>query len=1000
MSGRPMPLTAAQAGIWYGHQLDRTGLRYVCGQYVRVHGALDEELFERALRTVVAGSESLRVRFDPAGTARRGGPDGGPDGGTAEVTQTLLNGDDWPLHRHDLSGAAAPHEEALRFLEAELDVPYDLSAGPVFDHCLLRTGTPDAPAYVWGIKVHHIVADGVAVASFIRRVAHVYTELCAGRTPQPAVFDRLETQLDLDASYRASDRFRQDADHWARELAGVDEAPQLATGPVPAGATGHIRRTAQLAPERRELLEAGAERLGQRWPALFAAALAVAVHADTGSRRTVLGLSVPARVGRVARDALGTWANIVPLRLDVDPAGGTGDLVHTAAARTLTALRHQRYRYEDLLRDHSAVHGGRQLVGPVLNAMTLDAGLDFAGAPATVHELSPGRREELAVGVYHNGEPGLRVDLDVAASRCTAQDADAQLHRLLDTVCALAEAPPDTPVGRLGSSRAPAAPPAPAEPPPPHPSPAATVPALFARTAAEHPDAVAVVAGPVRLDYRTLDARSARVARLLAGRGIGPGDRVAVALPRGAGLVVALLGVLRSGAAYVPLDPGYPAGRLRGILADAAPRLTLGCPQAAEAHTVAEEHGTPVLLLEADGTPAPAGGGAAAEAEPRGPLPDSPAYVIHTSGSTGVPKGVLVAHRNITRLFAATERQFGFGPDDVWTLFHSYAFDFSVWELWGALLYGGRLVVVPEETARSPRDFLDLLVAEGVTVLNQTPSAFGQLADADAERPSVGARLALRYVVFGGEALEPWRLAGWYTRHADDAPRLVNMYGITETTVHVTRAPLDAAAATAAGSGIGRPLPDLRVRLLDAALRPVPPGVPGEMYVAGPGLAQGYLGRPGLTSGRFVADPAGPPGSRMYRSGDLARRTPRGALEYLGRADRQVKVRGHRIEPGEVEAALAALPGVADAAVVLTEHAPGDRRLVAYAVPDTAVPDTAVPDTADGGDRTTGVATPAPRLRARLARSLPGHLVPSACFTVDALPLTVNGKLDERSLRA
>jgi amino acid adenylation domain-containing protein/non-ribosomal peptide synthase protein (TIGR01720 family) len=391
------------------------------------------------------------------------------------------------------------------------------------------------------------------------------------------------------------------------------------------------------------------------------------------------------------------------------------------------------------------------------------------------------------------------------------------------------------------------------------------------------------------------------------------------------------------------------------------------------------------LLLEPDsGTECAAGdagdgGPAAPEAAPRGPGSGSPAYVIYTSGSTGAPKGVVVTHRNVTRLFAATSDRFDFGPDDTWTLFHSYAFDFSVWELWGALLHGGRLVIVPQATARSPWDFLDLLVSERVTVLNQTPSAFTQLAEAEADRPDLGDRLALRYVIFGGEALEPWRLTSWYARHADDAPRLVNMYGITETTVHVTHTPVGAYAPAATGSVIGSPLPDLRVRVLDAALRPVPPGIPGEMYVAGAGVALGYLNRAALTAARFVADPSGPPGSRMYRSGDLARRAADGTLEYLGRADRQVQVRGFRIEPGEIEAALTALPGVTDAAVLLVEHAPGDRRLTACLVAD---------DTA---------ARTAPEQAARL---LPPHMVPAAWVTVDALPLTVNGKLDERKLRA
>ncbi|MGG7613856.1 AMP-binding protein, partial [Streptomyces sp. ZG43] len=307
----------------------------------------------------------------------------------------------------------------------------------------------------------------------------------------------------------------------------------------------------------------------------------------------------------------------------------------------------------------------------------------------------------------------------------------------------------------------------------------------------------------------------------------------------------------------------HPAERLRATLADAAPVLTLVHPGAAVAPLPGGDEAPLLTLDPRQGTLTGPDAEGPPGVTPRPPTPGSPAYLIHTSGSTGAPKGVVVTHHNVTRLLSAAARHFTFGPDDVWTLFHSYAFDFSVWELWGALLHGGRLVIVPEDVARSPHDFLELLAEERVTVLNQTPSAFGQLAEAEAERPAVGDRLALRYVVFGGEPLEPWRLATWLARHPGPAPRLVNMYGITETTVHVTHHLVDPAAAPSgpAGGVIGSPLPDLRIRLLDAALRPVPDGVPGEMYVSGPGVADGYWHRPALTAGRFVPDPDGPPGS-------------------------------------------------------------------------------------------------------------------------------------------
>ncbi|HLL45779.1 MAG TPA: amino acid adenylation domain-containing protein, partial [Longimicrobiaceae bacterium] len=454
---------------------------------------------------------------------------------------------------------------------------------------------------------------------------------------------------------------------------------------------------------------------------------------------------------------------------------------------------------------------------------------------------------------------------------------------------------------------------------------------LFAAQAGRTPDAVALVHAGRTLTYAELDRRANRLAHTLVALGVGPEVPVALCLERSAEMVVALLGVLKAGGAYVPLDPAFPAERLALALADCgAPVL------------VTEERylgsfpggGGRFLCLDRDAAQLEAGPDHAPEVEV---VPGSLAYVIYTSGSTGRPKGVLVPHSQVVRLFLATEAWFDFGPDDVWTLFHSYAFDFSVWEIWGALLYGGRLVVVPLDTARDPAAFRELLAHEGVTVLNQTPSAFRQLAAAD-EQAGDGAGLALRYAVFGGEALEPASLRSWTRRHGYERPRLVNMYGITETTVHVTCRPLGPEEVEGGAPAlVGGPIPDLRVYVLNRVGDPEPIGVPGEMSVGGAGLARGYLGRPDLTAERFVPDGlSGEPGARLYRSGDRARWSAAGELEYMGRIDQQAKIRGFRIEPGEVECVLAEHPGVREAAVVVRDAPsgePGDKRLVAYVVP-------------------------------------------------------------------
>ncbi len=538
---------------------------------------------------------------------------------------------------------------------------------------------------------------------------------------------------------------------------------------------------------------------------------------------------------------------------------------------------------------------------------------------------------------------------------------------------------------------------------------------LFAAWAERDPARPAVTCEGETLTYGDLDRRADRLAARLTELGAGPDGLVAVCLPRSLELVVALLAVLKAGAAYLPLDPAYPPEHLAWVLADAGTRLLVADADLAAMLGVGPSTPGPIGSHRSDTSlfvgavrgmpkaprvaalqefaPSPA---APHPGRPHGvpdgipwtapttALPANLAYVIYTSGSTGRPKGVGVTHGNAARLLSAAAPRFDFGPDDTWTLFHSSAFDFSVWELWGALAFGGRLVVVPFAVSRSPEAFAALLAGERVTVLNQTPSAFAQLS---AHLAAQGERLpSLRWLIFGGEALEPALVRGWLEAPGP-AVRLVNMYGITETTVHVTWHELlavDVERDRAAGSPIGRPLPDLTVDLLDRDGRPVAPDAEGEMYVGGAGLARGYLGRPELTAERFVPDPwsglRGMPGARLYKSGDLARRLD-GGLYYAGRADSQVKVRGFRIEPGEIEAVLLAVPEVAEAAVVVREPAPGDRRLAAYVVPRQPAP--------------AGLAA---TLRTGLRGRLPKHMMPSTLTLLAALPLTVNGKTDRQAL--
>ncbi|TDH56564.1 non-ribosomal peptide synthetase [Mycobacterium talmoniae] len=496
--------------------------------------------------------------------------------------------------------------------------------------------------------------------------------------------------------------------------------------------------------------------------------------------------------------------------------------------------------------------------------------------------------------------------------------------------------------------------------------PAVSIPVLLAEQVARAPEAVALTFESRSLTYRELDEAANRLAHVLAGQGAGPGECVALLFSRSAEAVVAILAVLKSGAAYLPIDPMYPDARIEFMLNDAEPITAI---TTAGLRSRLDGHGLAVIDVDDPHI----------AAQPTTALPapaaDDIAYIIYTSGTTGMPKGVAIAHHNVTWLLESLDGELA--PGRVWTQCHSLAFDYSVWEIFGALLAGGRLVVVPEALARSPEDLHALLITERVSVLSQTPSAFYALQTADASQPEPGDRLSLETVVFGGEALEPQRLRAWLDRHPE-TPRLINMYGITETTVHASFRPIVDGDADNTASPIGAPLSHLAFFVLDRWLQPVSPGVVGELYVAGRGVGLGYVGRAGLTGTRFVACPFGGLGVRMYRTGDVARWGADGQLEYLGRADDQVKIRGYRIELGEIQAALGSLDGVEQAVVIAREDRPGDKRLVGYVTGKVDV----------AGTRTT------------LAQRLPDYMVPAAVVGIEELPLTANGKLDKRALPA
>ncbi|MEX2984351.1 amino acid adenylation domain-containing protein [Streptomyces sp. C36] len=964
-----MPLSPAQKRLWFMHRLEGPSPTYNIPLVLTLTGPLDHDALRLALSDLTHAHETLRTVYPATDN---------------EPYQRILTTDEASPRLHT-APADGDLTEAVRHC-------FDLAAEPPLRATLFSDG---GDRHTLLLLLHHIAGDGASTTPLARDLAAAYAARAAGRAPelrrrtvQYADHTAWQQHL-LGTADEPTPLAARQLEHWKRTLAGLPDQLELPTDrPRPAVASYagdtvpfHLDATAHAALERL------ARTTGTSVFMAVQAALAALLTRYGCGTDIPLGTPVAGRDDDTTADLVGFFVNTLVLRTDTSGAPTFRTLLDRVRATTIAAYEHADLPFDRLVEELNPPRSlARHPLFQVMLAWQSVPDAEFAmgeGLTARIGAVPSGTAKfDLTLNAGEQPGGGIsgflefRTDLFDAG---TATRLSAHLTRLLTA----AAAAPDTPVGRLpllddeelhrsvvewnaGTTT-------------PTPS-KQTLVELYEDAARRHPGRTAVTCDGTSLTYAALSDRANRLARLLAARGIGPGSIVALALPRSPELVVGLLAAAKAGAAYLPMDPDYPADRLAYMLQDAAPAAVV-TDTATAARIPA--HDLPVVLVDGTEADAYAPTDLTDDDRTRAQRPGDVAYVIYTSGSTGRPKGVPVTHHNVARLFSATDHWFGFDESDVWTLFHSYAFDFSVWEMWGALLHGGRLVVVPHLVSRDPAAFLRLLEEERVTVLNQTPSAFYQLMAADKDRP--GTELALRYVVFGGEALELGRLDDWYARHAEDAPTLVNMYGITETTVHVSYIALDrASAAAGTSSTIGVNIPDLRVYVLDEHLQPVPPGVTGEMYVAGEGLARGYLGRHALTAERFVADPFarlfGERGSRMYRSGDLARRRPDGTLEYFGRADHQVKIRGFRIELGEIEAVLADHPDVADAAVVVREDTPGDKRLVAYAVPARET-------------------TPA-RLREHAGTELPLHMVPSAVVLLDRLPLTANGKLDRKALPA
>jgi enterobactin synthetase component F len=934
-----LPLSAAQRAMWHAHRLDATGAAYTIGGYLLIDGAIDPGLYAKGVDQVAREAEALRVRFAEVG---------------GELWQRVAPAPDWGLAFRDLSAEARPERAALAWARESLDRPMDLEHGPLVEWGLAKLGPR---RYLSWLTCHHMVMDGLSIALVLRRLSEVYTARAGGADPPAHGFGPLRGVLADEADYRESDRFARDREYWLAALAEVPEAARLGSGSLYAHA-GTLRQTSGLTAEDMSRLRALARRAVTSWPVVLVAATAAYLYRMTGQADVCVGMVVAGRRGDLAWRTPGVLSNVLPIRVEMRAEEPFAELARRTADVVRAALRHQRYRHEDLLRELR----GSMLTGPVVNVMPFDFEVDFAGHPSRVHTLSHGPVHDLAIGVYPHRDGQVRIEFDANSESYDARELAAhqdRLVRLLRAACA----DPDRSVGDLelmsaaerrrllceyndtGTE-----------------VPVTTLVALFDAQAEATPDAIAVEFEDTTLRYGELSARADRLARWLIERGVGPERVVALALPRSVELIVAVWAVLKAGGTYLALDPRYPVDRIRFILADAAPVCVLTTGKLVELAECARDAGLRTVLLDDPDVAAAPRHRLPADAHPPRPEPRHAAYLIYTSGTTGTPKAVVVEHASVAHMALTQIRHLGFGPGDRVAQLASAGFDVAIWELCVALLSGATLVVPPAPLAGEELGaFLrERRISHAVT----SPSALGSVP--------AGPHPDLGTLIVGSEACPGDLVARW-----SPGRRMINAYGPTENTVCTTMSePLSGCGVPP----IGRPLANIRVYVLDERQRPVPHGAVGELYIAGANVARGYLNRPELTAQRFLPCPFGPPGDRMYRSGDLVRWRADGQLAFVGRADDQVKLRGFRIELGEVAAALGNHPDIAQAAVVLREDQPGRKRLVGYAV------------------AASGRTVRARELRAHAARSLPEYMVPAVVVGVDRLPLTPNGKLDRAAL--
>ena len=958
------PITEPQHEIFLAAKLgDDASCSFNESFSVYLRGPLQIEKLSNAVNTVITRHEALRATIDPEGTKLCFAP------------ELKL---DVPLRDLSQLESVARDRELKRLLADDARKAFDLTAGPLVRAKLVKL---ESDYHMLLFTSHHIICDGWSTNVLIDELSQLYSASVQGGAPKLPVPVRFSEYATKQRNEHGSSEDANVETYWLgqfKDLPAPLDLPVDRPRPSVKGYAGATYRARIDAEAYRKIKSMGSKKGCTLFATLLAGFQAL-LHRLANQNDVVVGIPAAGQSLLDAGSLVGHCVNFLPLRASFRDGLSFTALLEEVKKTLLDAYEYQSYTYGTLVRKLGIPRDPSRL--PLMevqfNLERIGAGSEFVGLKATI---DPNPKSAVNFDLFFNiveSDQGLMIDCDYNTDlfdETTVARWLRHFERLL-----LGAAPnPDKAVDELPLMTAEevASLVTTWNPSPTKYSVTQTIHQIFEEQAARTPDAVAVVIGDQRMTYRELNERANQLARHLRQQGVKRDSLVAVCFERSLEMVMSFLAVLKAGGAYLPIDSSYPAEKLSMILDDGAPavllsqdRLAGGLPKHG-AEVIRVDKDWAIIAIQESNNLAPAVG------------PDNLAYVIYTSGSTGKPKGVMVTHGNVVRLIKATAPWFHFDENDVWTMFHSYAFDFSVWEIWGSLMTGGRLVLVPHWVTRSPQDFYNLLAQEKVTVLNQTPAAFYQVIQV--EESGFAKPLSLRYVIFGGEALNFTNLRSWFKRHGDAHPQLVNMYGITETTVHVTYRPLTAADAEGeTRSLIGVPIPDLRLYLLDAKQQPVAPGVVGEIYVGGDGVAKGYLNRPELTAERFLADPfSGDSSARMYKSGDLGRFLNNGDLEYFGRGDNQVKIHGFRIELGEVEAALAQHPGVRQGAVMARKDGPGEKKLVAYVVPVNG-------STPDGT-----------LLREFLQSKLPAHMIPYAYVPMNALPLTVNGKVDRAKLPA